>query len=123
MHRTKQTTVAAVLLLIYSALGAALEVPNLARGANTGPDEAPFAMTLFSFALNLSGVFAAYGLWGNMKWGKVLSVALQSVAILYSLVPLLVAPPPLKLMAGIGIAISVAIIALVLWRSPRPATA
>lgn len=120
MKRSTQITIAAVVLFLYSVVGLISEVPNLARGSATGPNEAPFALTLFSFVLALSGVFASYGLWMNTKWGKVLAIVVPALSILYSLVPLLVAPPPLKLMAGVGIAISILIIVLVLRRTPKP---
>ena len=123
MNRTKQMTAAALLLFAYSAVNLMIDVPYLARGTATGPDEAPFFMTLIAFVLDLSGIFAAFGLWQNAKWGKVLAVVIQSLQILYSLVPLLVAPPIDQVVAGIGIVWSLVILVLIFWRSPRPAPA
>lgn len=123
MTRPKTITIAAILVLAVSLLGVVSDVPNLARGTATGPDEAPFFMTLISFSLGLAGVFAAYGLWRNAKWGKVLTVALMALSILYTIVPLLVAPPPMQALAAVGIIIYLAILMLVLWRARKPATA
>ncbi len=122
MTRPRTITIAAILVLAVSLLSVVSEVPNLARGTATGPDEAPFFMTVLSFSLGLAGVFAAYGLWRNEKWGKVLTVALMALSILYNIVPLLVAPPPMQALAAVGIGIYLAILALVLWPARRPAT-
>ncbi len=123
MTRPRTITIAAILLFAVSLLDMVSEVQNLTRGTATGPDEAPFFMTVISFTLAVAGLFAAYGLWRNEKWGKVLTTGLMALQILYSVVPLLVAPPAMQAAAAVGIVIYLAILVLVLWRGRKPAPA
>jgi len=118
MTRTKSTTIAAVLLLVLSLLNAVAELPNLASGTATGPDQAPFAAALFSFTLSIVGVFAAYGLWQNMRWGKVLALIVLALSIVYSLLPVIFAPVPNKIVSLVLIALYILVIALVLRSAP-----
>jgi hypothetical protein len=123
MIRSKSVTTAAVLLLAMSIANALAEVPNLTRGTaqDADPNVAPFAMTLFSFVLAIAGMFAAYGLLQNARWGKILTIVLMTFRIVYSLVPLLVAPEvSYKILAAAEIALAVLIIVLVLSARPQP---
>ena len=120
MTRTKSTTIAAVSLLVLSLLNAVAELPNLASGTATGPDQAPFAAALFSFTLSIVGVFAAYGLWQNMRWGKVLALIVLALSIVYSLLPVIFAPVPNKIVSLVLIALYILVIALVLRSAPKP---
>ncbi len=124
MIRSKSLTTAAVILFLYSLLQAVLEVPNLARGTffDSNTSMAPFAMSLFSFTLALAGLFAAYGVWKNMRWGKVLAIVVLALRILYTSVPVLVAPLPIKIIGLVFIAIAALILVLLLG-APRRQTA
>jgi uncharacterized membrane protein (DUF2068 family) len=78
---------------------------------------------VFSFTLSIVGIFAAYGLWQNMRWGKVLALIVLALSIVYSLLPVIFAPVPMKIIGLISIALYMLIIALVLRSAPRQAEA
>jgi uncharacterized membrane protein (DUF2068 family) len=123
MTRPKSVTIAAILLFAFSLLNAVTTVPDLARGTanDADPNAAPFAMSLFAFTLAIFGLFAAYGVWRNMKWGKVLALVVLAIDIMYSLIPVLVAPLPMKILGAVGVIIDAVIIVLLLKRASQPA--
>ena len=123
MPRSKSVTIAAFLLFAYSLLNAVITVPDLARGTanDADPNVAPFAMSLFAFTLSIFGLGAAFGVWRNMKWGKVLALVVLAIDIIYSLLPILVAPFPMKILGAVGVIIDAVIIVLLLKRASQPA--
>lgn len=118
MTRSRSVTVAAILLLVYNLYDAVQTIPQLAQGTanDSSLNKPPFAVSLFVFTLAIFGLFAAYGLWRNAKWGKVLGLVVTALNILYTLIPLLVAPLPIKLVAA-GFIILNILIAVLLLRS------
>jgi len=125
MTRPRSVTIAAILLFVYCLWNAVQTVPQLAQGTanDSNLNQAPFAMSLFGFTLAIFGLFASYGLWRNMKWGKVLALVVVALDILYTLIPLLVAPLPIKIIAGGAIVYDIVIILLLLWRESKVVTA
>ena len=122
MNRPRSYTLAAVLMVLYCLIGVLFELPNLARGAvgaapaGEGP---PFALTVINFTIAVLGFVSAYGVWRVQKWGVVLTVVLCVLAILTGLPAIAFAPQlALRLIGGLGIAWSAAIIVLLL--RPRP---
>ncbi len=124
MTRSRSVTIAAILLFVFNLWNAADIVPRLAQGtaSDSSFNSPPFAVSLFVFTLAIVGLFASYGLWRNAKWGKVLGLVVSALNILYTLIPLLVAPLPIKLIAGGIIALNILIIVLLLRREARPVT-
>ncbi len=121
MTRSKSVTIAAMIVLFQAVMNVVLVVPRLAQGtsADSSTGSPPFAVALFVFTLAIFGLFAAYGIWRNAKWGKVLGLIVSALNILYTLIPLLVAPLPIKLIAGGIIALNIFIIVLLLRGEAR----
>ncbi len=120
MTRSRSLTIAAVLLFVYNVYDAVQAIPLLAQGTTTDGNmsKPPFAVSLLVFTLAILGIVAAYGVWRNEKWGKVLGLVVTSLNILYTLIPLLVAPLPIKLIAGGFIILNILILWMLLRREP-----
>lgn len=118
MTRSKSVTIAAILLLIYNVYSGAVIIPRLAQGTASDKSlgSAPFWADLLVFTIAICGLFAAYGLWRNARWGKVLGLVVTALNILYTMIPLLVAPLPIKVFAALGIAWNILIVVLLLRR-------
>ena len=92
MSRPYQITVAAILLFLLSLLNTMSELPALLQGpagADSLNDIGTYSWTLFNFAYSVAGVIAAFGLWRNMRWGRVLALVSSALSILNLLVGLL----------------------------------
>ncbi len=125
MTRSRSVTIAAILLFVFNLWNAAEIVPRLAQGtaADSSAVGPSFAVGLFVFTLAIFELLAAYGLWRNAKWGKVLGLIVSALNILYTIIPLLVAPLPIKLIAAGIIVLNIFIIVLLLRRhETRPVT-
>ena len=127
MNRPKTYTVAAILQLLISGIIVVLAFPILFQGAaaveQAGDEPAPFFFIVIAFSLGLLGLVSAYGVWRNQKWGVVLTIALRAVAALLALPGILFAPTlELKLFPTFEVAISIAIIVLLLWPKSRLVT-
>ncbi len=118
MTRSRSVTISAVLLLVYNVYDAVQAIPLLAQGTATDGNlsKPPFAVSLLVFTLAIFGIIAAYGVWRNTKWGKVLGLIVTALNILYTLIPLLVAPLPIKLVAGGLIILNIVILWMLLRR-------
>lgn len=126
MSRPKQTTIAAILLFLLSLLNTASEVPALLQGpaaAGSIDDIGLYAWVLFNFAYSVAGIIAAFGLWRNMRWGKVLALVVSALSILNLLVGILSAQLDLfpVVMAGIFTVLYLVVIVLVLRYAQVPA--
>lgn len=122
MSRTRSYTFAAILMLLYCLITVVSSLPTLALGAPNPPADAPpFAQTVLEFALAIVGIVGAYGVWRMQKWGVVLTIVVAALGILDSLPAVVFAPPPMRVMGGLGVVWSAVIIALLLRRAPRPA--
>ncbi len=121
MTRSKSLTIAAVLLFAYNVYDALQTIPLLAQGTATDGNmsKPPFAVSLLVFTLAIFGIFAAYGVWRNAKWGKVLGLIVTALNILYTLIPLLVAPLPIKLIAAGFIILNILIMWMLLRRESK----
>ena len=125
MNRPKTYTVAAILQLLISLIAIVFAFPILFQGAaavDQGGDQPPFFIIVLAFSLGLLGLVSAYGVWRNQKWGVILTIVLRAVDSLSALPGLTVPSLELKIAASFGIAISVAIIVLLLWPKSRLAT-
>ncbi len=124
MTRSRSVTIAAMIVLFQAVLNVVFVVPRLAQGtaADSSTGSPPFAVALFVFTLAIFGLLAAYGLWRNAKWGKVLGLIVPALWILLNIIPLLDGPLSYKLLAGGGIALNIICIVLMLRREARPVT-
>jgi uncharacterized membrane protein (DUF2068 family) len=123
MTRPRTFSIAAVLMLIYSLIAIAFEIPNLmlGMGAQTqyNGDGPPFVLVLVNVVAGAMGIVAAFGVWRMQKWAVVLTIVLASIGILTSLPAMLFAPGMLKLGGAGGAAMAIVIIALLLWPQPK----
>ncbi len=124
MTRSKSVTIAAIIVFFNAAWNVVTIVPRLAQGtaADSSLNSPPFAAALFVFTLAIFELLAAYGLWRNAKWGKVLGLVVIALNLLLNIIPLLDGPLPIKLMAAAGIALNIISILLMLRREARPVT-
>lgn len=127
MTRTRNFTIAAVLQVLMSLVGILISIPILTAG-QAATDQAgatpPFEIMLLGFGAAVLGLVSAYGVWRVQKWGVILTVVLRVIDALSAAPGLLFAPTMTwRLMAIIGIALSILVIALVLWPQPKAAPA
>lgn len=123
MSRPRSYTIAIALLVLYCLLSLLFEAPNLARGAVPVEGEPPFVLTVINFTTAILGLVAAYGAWRMQKWGVVLAIVVAALGVLTSLPAILVASLPLRLLGGLGVVWSAAIIVLLLRPASQPASA
>jgi hypothetical protein len=127
MQRSRSYTLAAFLMVLYSAYRVVEQLPFLARGefGNEGvfgvPEPGPpFWLIVATFVIGVLGLVAAYGVWRAQKWGIVLSIILSALGILATLPGVMFAPLlPLRLWGVVLIVWSAAIIVLLLRPSNR----
>lgn len=122
MNSTKQITIAAILLFLSSAFG--LILPILMPALIPEMVSLPYPALLLIVLPNGIGLVAAYGVWKNQRWGKILAIILSALNGLLALPGVFFAPSmTLWLIAIIGIAINIVVIVLLLWRTPKLAVA
>ena len=126
MNRPMTYTVAAILQLLISLFAVVFAIPLVFQGAaavDQAGDQPPYFVIVLAFSLGLLGIVSAYGVWRNQKWGVVLTIVLRAVDTLSALPGLTVPSLELRILASVGVAISVVIIVLLLWPTKsRPAT-
>ena len=125
MNRPKTYTVAAILQLLISLASVVWSFPILFQGAaavEQAGDQPPFFIIVLAFSIGLLGLVSAYGVWRNQKWGVILTIALRAVDTLSALPGLTVPSLELKILASVGVAISIVIIVLLLWPKSRLTT-
>lgn len=127
MTRPRNFTIAAVLQALMSMLAIVLAIPLLAAG-QAATDQAsaspPFIIMLLAFGTGVLGLVSAYGVWKVQKWGVILTIILRAIDALSAAPGLLFAPDMTwRLMAITGIALSILVIALLLWPQPKGAPA
>jgi len=127
MNRPKTYTVAAILQLLISGIIVVFAFPMLFQGPaaveQAGDEPAPYFVIVLAFSLGLLGLVSAYGVWRNQKWGVVLTIALRAVDALLALPGILFGPTlALKLFPTFEVAISIAIIVLLLRPKSRLVT-
>jgi len=105
-------------------------LPDLIRGAApvdqiSGPGGGPpFAIVLFGFVVSIVALVAAYGAWRGQKWGIVLLIIVTVLGTLQGMLGFLGAPQlTTRIVALVGVVLQLVIIALCLWRAPKPAVA
>lgn len=126
MSRSKQITIAAILLFLLSLMNAASEIPILMQGpaaAALRDDVGSFWITLFNFTYSAAGMIAAFGLWRKMQWGKILAIIVSALSILNLMIPVILnqLPLPIKVVASVFTALYVLVVVLVLRNSSASA--
>jgi uncharacterized membrane protein (DUF2068 family) len=127
MTRPRNFTIAAALQAVMSLLAIVLAIPLLAAG-QAATDQAgaspPFIIMLLAFGTGALGLVSAYGVWKVQKWGVILTIVLRAIDALSAAPGLLFAPDMTwRLMAITGVALSILVIALLLWPQPKVAPA
>lgn len=94
MTRSKSITIAAILQCILGILEAMDAMRILAGGINglppppgspEGVGGPPFGAGVLFMVLAIAGLFGAYGLWINQKWGKIVTVITRVIFGLFTL--------------------------------------
>ena len=117
MSRPRAYTIAAIVMVLYSLVDIAVNLPSLAQGAPApGTDGPPFFLLLFGFALDVVGIIGAYGVWRLQKWGVMLTVAIAALDCLTQLPGIIFAPGLLKVIAGFAFVAAAAVLVLLLRR-------
>ena len=115
MSRPRPYTIVAVLMVLYCLIDLSTTIPTLAQGMPAPTADAPpFFMTLASFALDILGLVAVYGIWHMQKWGVVLTITVAALNILGQLPAIAFAPMPMRILSVIGLVWSAAMIVLLL---------
>ncbi len=101
-----------------------LSYPSLSRG--TSPDSggtSEYLVTVVGFTAAVLAIVSAYGIWGNMKWGKILAILVDAVCGLVLLGAIVFASTPVKITAAVILVVPILIIVLLLSRSTTPSAA
>ncbi|KPV51022.1 hypothetical protein SE17_23595 [Kouleothrix aurantiaca] len=123
--RPRTYTIAAIIHLVASLLDAGIALSLLPQGAATldSVDGPGYVFTIIGLILGLAGIFSAFGVWRNQKWGVILTIILRTFAGLTALPGLFFAEGTLgwKIAAWWTVLSAIVIIALLLWPTPKPA--
>jgi uncharacterized membrane protein (DUF2068 family) len=119
MKRPLTTSLAAILTLVVNIYSIVFSIPVLARGFTAtveANDSPPYFIMVIAIILGVLGVVAAWGLWSNQRWGKILTIIVTSLNGLSALPGVMAAPTDrLRVEATVFVVISIVILVLVLW--------
>jgi len=125
MNRLSRSTalkLAAVLAIVNALITLRIFGPLLAQG-EAAAEALPYGIILSGVLMSVVAIVAAYGLWQKQRWGIILTILNNALAILSAAPGLLLAPTgTLQLSALTGILISIVIILLCLWRERKSVT-
>jgi hypothetical protein len=124
MNRPKTYTIAAMIQFAVSLIAVVETLIALPQGAAAldsveGPG---YVFTISGLILGLAGLFSAFGVWKNQKWGVILTIVIRAIDGLMALPGVLFAPTlQFKMMASLGVLIAAVVIVLLLWPKAKPA--
>lgn len=127
MKRSKQTTIAAILTGIFGIYNIVASIPILAQGAEAvnataAVDNPPYFILVLALILGVVALVAAWGLWRNQRWAKIITILIMALGGLSALPGVLFAETlSLRISAIAGVVIPLSVIVLILWRSPQTA--
>jgi len=131
MTRSKSLVTAAVLQVILSLFDGITAIPILAAGSQglpplPGAEEMggpPFWAGIMFVVLAVVGLFGAYGVWFNQRWGKVITIATRAVLMIFALGDILGSVVSNQWSLGLVsvgyVILSIVTIVLVLRRTPQ----
>lgn len=127
MNRPRAYTIAAILMVVYSLIGALDSFSTLSAGAAVAAANAesgpPYALAVVSFIASILGFVSAYGVWRVQKWGVILTLVLSALNILTSLPAVMFAPDMgLRVVGAMGVIWAGVIIVLLLRPAGKPVT-
>lgn len=132
MMRSTSLSVAAILAALLGIVNVVMTLPILAAGRQGLPPQPgqealggpPFFIGVFFLIVAVSGFFGAYGVWINQKWGKVVTIVVQVISILFGLGDVLGAPNMTAKLFMVGFLLASALVIFLLLRpEPRPGLA
>ena len=127
LSRSTALKIAAVIVLVVALLDMIIyEIPDLMRGmaavdqtaiTDGGP---PFFMVLLAFAMDVLAIVAAYGVWRAQRWGVILAIVTSAFNCISGAFGAIFAPDgSTRVMAAIGVVLSLSVIYLCLRREPK----
>lgn len=123
MNGLTKNKIAAILIVLYT-LPQMIVLYNWIVTGNIAIFDMPIGFALSGFATFLSGFMTAFGVWQDQKVYKIIAMIIFGVNALGALPGILFAPTlGLKLAAIGGLVIFIALLVLLLRRTPQPVTA
>ncbi len=114
-----------VAVTVAVALSVLMIIGNLASPAfpsGSGDESIPQAAIAIGVLLGVVGIPAAVGLWLLRRWGMIATIVVAALNLLFSLPGIAGAPTTwLKVLSGVGVLVSLAVLVLVLLPDARRA--
>lgn len=127
MKRPPVILTAAVITFLSSLFSVIGSIPFLARGVAAtaqANDSPPYFILVLGLVLGVLGIVAAWGLWNNQRWGKILTIFVVAINGLSALPGVFFAPSNfLRVAASATVLVGVVVIVLVLWPARQSAAA
>ena len=116
MPRSRKTTIAAILVFLYCLQGVVRLFVSLVT-QDEAFQNAGVVFIAASLIMASIGLVAAYGIWQNQKWGKILAIVILTINTLTALPGILFAPFPDKIGPLVGTIVAIVVVVLLLKRS------
>ncbi len=120
MVRSKRIALAAILVFLFSLVSVVRLVVALVSQSEFVQD-AGVGFVAITLVFSSIGLVAAYGIWINQKWGKILAISMLALNGLSALPGILFVPFPEKLDPLSAVAIAVVVTILILQQPPQAA--
>ena len=120
MVRSKRIAVAAILVFLFSLVSVVRLVVALVSQSESVED-AGIGFVAITLIFSSIGLVAAYGIWLNQKWGKILAISMLALNGLSALPGILFVPFPEKLDPLSAVAIAIVVTVLILQQPQQAA--
>ena len=120
MVRSKRIAVAAILVFLFSLVSVVRIVVALVSQSESVQD-AGIGFVAITLIFSSIGLVAAYGIWLNQKWGKILAISMLALNGLSALPGILFVPFPEKLDPLSAVAIAIVVTVLILQQPQQAA--